>query len=120
MREPRRDKWDENFLAWKRQKTVNVNNEKKKVENKQILSNYNKEIKEERELIKRKDLRDIPEEMSERKNVILWILIILLAAFVIVLLFDVKNINASWIISIILILVASILAWVIMKNNYVH
>ena len=58
--------------------------------------------------------------MSERKNVILWILIILLAAFVIVLLFDVKNINASWIISIILILVASILAWVIMKNNYVH
>ena len=118
MKEPRRDKWEERFLAWKREKKAKVSNEKKRIESKQALSKYDKEITEEYNLIQQEDLRDIPEEMSERKNAILWILVILLAAFVVLLLFDVKNINASWIVSIILILVASILAWVIMKNNY--
>ena len=120
MKEPRRDNWEERFLAWKRDKKAEVSNEKKSVENKQVLSKYDKEIKEKYNLIKQEDLRDIPEEISERKNAILWILVILLAAFVVLLLFDVKNINASWVISIILILIASILAWVIMKNSYIR
>ena len=120
MKEPRIDKWEEKFIAWKRQKNVKAEHDKRKVEGKKVLSAYNKGLREERELIQKEDLRDIPEEMGERKNAILWIFVIFLVAFIVLLFFDVKNINASWIISIILILIACILAWVIMKNKYVY
>ena len=111
-----KDRWEERFQAWKMQKKIKNEQAKSSEQNKKTISNYEKKIKEELEFIKKEDIRDVQDEMGERKNAVLWILVFILALFIILTLFDIRNINPSWIISIILLIIALILVWFISKK----